>query len=414
MVKILKKCRICGNTRLEPVIDLGTQCLTGVFPSSKDEKVTSGPLELVRCSGDINTACGLVQLHHSYDRDEMYGVNYGYRSSLNITMINHLENVMELNLKLGKPSPGDLVIDIGSNDGTLLNMYPEDLNLVGIDPTAKKFGKYYKPHIKIYPDFFTAELVKKQLGRKARIVSSIAMFYDLENPIDFAQQIGEILDDGGVWVSEQSYMPVMLQNNSYDTICHEHLEYYSLRQLKWIFDKADLKIIDIELNDVNGGSIKIVTAKKQSGHSECSKIIEKILENESNMGLDRGEPYDVFQKNVSRHRDNLLSLINSVNNQGKKILGYGASTKGNVILQYCGINAKQIPFIAEVNEDKFGKYTPLTLIPIIPEQQARAMKPDYLFVLPWHFKDNFIKRESEYLKNGGKLIFPLPKIEIVD
>jgi hypothetical protein len=414
MPEMISKCRICGNTKLESMINLGNQALTGVFPASQDEKVTSGPLELVRCVRNDDSTCGLIQLHHSYNREEMYGENYGYRSSLNITMVNHLKSIMELNLKLGKPSSDDLVIDIGSNDGTLLNLYPDNLRLVGIDPTAKKFGKFYRSHIKVIPEFFTTGLVKRLFDKRAKVITSIAMFYDLENPIEFAQQISEIMDDDGIWVSEQSYMPVMLKNNSYDTICHEHLEYYSLRQLKWIFDKCDLKIIDIELNDVNGGSIKIVTAKRHSRHKECTSLIEDILQNESQMGLDHAKPYEIFRKNVSKHRDDLMSLINNLRSQDKMILGYGASTKGNVILQYCGITSKQVPFIAEVNEDKFGKFTPLTLIPIIPEKQARAMKPDYLLVLPWHFRDNFVKREENYLKGGGKLIFPLPKIEIVD
>ena len=386
-------------------------CATG----SKEQKITSGPLELVKCMPENgNLSCGLVQLRHSYDKDELYGDNYGYRSSLNNSMVQHLKEIVDSNMKLAKPANGDLVIDIGSNDGTTLNMYPDTLKLVGIDPTSKKFKAFYKPHIQVIPEFFSSGLIKKLFGdKKAKIVTSIAMFYDLEDPIDFSRQIAEIMDENGIWVSEQSYLPVMLEQNSYDTICHEHLEYYALKQLKWIFDSCDLKIISLEFNDTNGGSVKIAVAKKQSKYSECTEEIEKTLERESKMGLDTAKPFNILSDNIKKHKAELTSLLKTLNDKGKKVLGYGASTKGNVILQYCGITNKDIPYIAEVNEDKFGKYTPYTLIPIISETEAKAMNPDYFLVLPWHFRDTIIKREGNYLKNGGKIIFPLPKIEII-
>lgn len=416
MVKEISKCRICGNRNLVSIVDLGEQCLTGVFPSSREQIVTSGPLELVKCIGtDISQICGLVQLRHSYNKDELYGDNYGYRSSLNASMIEHLREIADYNIKLVKPDHKELIIDIGSNDGTLLNMYPENLQLVGIDPTIKKFKSFYKPHIQTIPDFFSSELVKEHFGdKRAKIITSIAMFYDLEDPIDFVRQITDVMDENGIWISEQSYLPVMLEMNSYDTICHEHLEYYSLRQLKWAFDKCDLKIIDIEFNDTNGGSIRVTASKKRSKYTECIELIEENLGKESRLGLDSIEPFTTLRNNMEKHKYDLLSLLRKLKNQGKKVIGYGASTKGNVILQYCGITDRDLPYIAEVNEDKFGKYTPRTLIPIISEQEAKAMKPDYFLVFPWHFRDNFLKREANFLKASGKFIFPLPEIEIID
>jgi hypothetical protein len=205
----------------------------------------------------------------------------------------------------------------------------------------------------------------------------------------------------------------MLQKNSYDTICQEHLEYYSLTHLKWAFDRCGLKIVDLEFNDTNGGSFRVAASEKHSKYPECAGLIEKTLRMEEQMGLDTTAPFDVFRKNMEKHRKDLLALLRRIKRQGKLVVGYGASTKGNVILQYCGITEDLLPFIAEVNEDKFGKFTPRTLIPIISEKEARAMNPDYLLVLPWHFRDNFVEREAEYLKKGGKLIFPLPEIEIV-
>src|SRR3989304_6255502 len=276
MYSEISRCRICGNSNLESVIDLGQQCLTGVFPRSKAEKVPSGPLELVKClEGDSEKFCGLIQLRHSYDKYEMYGDSYGYRSGLNSSMVAHLKDVANKNCKFATLNPGDLIIDIGSNDGTLLKLYPENnYLLVGIDPTAEKFRRFYPGNIKIIPDFFSSQIVKNNFGNKhAKIVSSIAMFYDLESPLDFVQQVYEILDDDGIWVLEQSYMPLMLKRNAYDTICHEHLEYYSLRQVKWMLDKVGLKILDLEFNDINGGSFKLIVAKKAFSKKERRKSI---------------------------------------------------------------------------------------------------------------------------------------------
>jgi len=412
----ISKCRICGNHELTPVLSLGVQSLTGVFPSRKDQPVTAGPLDLIKCSdkGD-GGSCGLLQLRQSYDLNEMYGLNYGYRSGLNRTMVEHLH------LKVGKICamvdirPGDLIVDIGSNDSTLLQGYPKmGCDLVGIDPTGVKFKSYYPDHIKLIPDFFSASAVRKHMGdRKARVISSVAMFYDLESPIDFMRQIHEVLADDGVWVFEQSYMPTMLEMNAYDTICHEHLEYYGLKQIKWMADQVGFKIIDVELNNVNGGSFSLMVAKKAAPYREASTLVDTILRKESDMGLHTLRPYEAFKLRVIEHRDQLVQFMERARKEKKVVLGYGASTKGNVILQFCNITASDVPFIAEVNKDKFGCFTPGTLIPIISETEARAMKPDYFMVLPWHFKDNIVAKEADYLRAGGKMFFPLPELEAI-
>jgi len=416
MYSEIKRCRICGSEDFVPIINLGVQYLTGVFPRRKEEIITSGPLELVKCNeGKADKSCGLVQLRHSYNMKEMYGNNYGYRSGLNNSMVAHLEDVVAKNLQFVDLSPGDLIIDIGSNDGTLLNKYAGNgYILAGIDPTANKFREYYNANIQSIPQFFTASEVKKHFGNKrAKIVTSIAMFYDLEDPMDFMRQIYEILDDDGIWVFEQCYFPTMMLKNAYDTICHEHLEYYTLKQVKWMLDRADFKIIEVEFNEVNGGSFKLIVSKRQSIYKECTVLIDQILRKERDLQLHSPEPFIRFKENVVKHRDELRLLLHRLKDEDKKVLGYGASTKGNVILQYCNITDDYIPCIAEVNEDKYGAYTPGTLIPIISEKQAREMNPEYYLVFPWHFRENFLKRERAYLEKGGKLIMPLPQIEVI-
>lgn len=409
----ISKCRICGNPELLPILDLGEQYLTGVFPKSPADRITRGPLKLVKCHGP--KACGLLQLEHSYDSSEMYGQNYGYRSGLNRSMVDHLRAKVAKLSGLVPLQAGDLVLDIGSNDGTSLSFYPESgPTLVGMDPTAEKFRRFYKPHINVVPDFFSASRFESEFpGRKAKIVSSIAMFYDLEEPMAFVNNIAAILAEDGIWHFEQSYMPTMLAETAYDTVCHEHLEYYGLRQIKWMLDRCGLKIIDVELNDVNGGSFAVTAARQSSSLPVNETAVNALLAAEDRVGLSTAKPYEEFRQRVFAHRDELVSLINGLVQEGAKIIGYGASTKGNVILQFCNFTKDQIPYFADVNPDKFGSFTPGTNIPIISEADAHAMNPDYFLVMPWHFRTNLLAREEAFLKRGGKMIFPLPKIEVV-
>jgi hypothetical protein len=283
-----------------------------------------------------------------------------------------------------------------------------------MDPTGVKFHKYYKSGIELIPNFFSAREFRSKIpNQKAKIVTSIAMFYDLEAPIHFMQDIESILEDDGIWVFEQSYLPLMLKTNSYDTVCHEHLEYYAMAQVQWMVERSGLKIVDVELNNINGGSFCITAAKKNSNIQVESEKIQKLIQEEYELGLHTLNPFVDFAKRAEKHRDELKDLIGKINAEGKTIYGYGASTKGNVVLQYCNLTAKDIPAIAEVNEDKFGAFTPGTRIPILSESDVRAKKPNYLLVLPWHFRESIVKREARYLAEGGSLIFPLPEIEIV-
>jgi len=392
-------------------MSLGHQVMTGTFPKSEQEEVVGGPVDLIRCSSD--QGCGLVQLRQSYDLSEMYGLNYGYRSGLNASMVSHLHSKVDDILSLGVLEKGDLIIDVGSNDATTLKRYPNDhYELVGIDPTGIKFSSYYPPGIGLIPDFFSAETVRKATqGKKAKVITAFSMFYDLEDPISFAKEIAGALDSEGVWIFEQSYMPAMLKTNSFDTICHEHLDFYGLIQIEWILKAAGLKVIDVEFNDINGGSFSITAALIESKRLHNSNVIDKILSDEKALGLNTSAPYDAFKNRIYGEQDAFMSFLRDAKQSGKTVFGLGASTKGNVLLQYYGITADLISQIGEVNEDKFGSYTPGTLIPLASESDVLDRNPDYIVILPWHFKDFFINLPA--LK-GRTLVFPLPEFEIVE
>ncbi len=409
MTKRIEKCRISGSTNLLSVLSLGDQALTGVFPASASVPVTVGPLELVWCPDS-----GLLQLAHVYEASEMYGENYGYRSGLNASMVRHLTQKIGKLEQFAELAAGDTVLDIGSNDATSLKAYQTpSLNRIGIDPTGAKFRQYYPDDIKLVPDFFNAKNFDSVSKERAKIITSIAMFYDLEDPIAFARDIKASLAPDGVWHFEQSYMPSMLRLTSYDTICHEHVEYYSLQVVERILDAADMKVLDVQMNAVNGGSFAVTAGHKSSPLKANRAVIDWLLSQEDRMGLATPKPYREFEERVFRHREDLRRLLTALRDDGKRILGYGASTKGNVVLQFCGIGPDLVEAIAEVNPDKFGHVTPGTHIPIVSEADALKMKPDYYLVLPWHFKDNILQREQKFLADGGKMIFPFPEIEIV-
>ena len=405
----LAECRIGGGSTLIPVLDLGRQALTGVFPKQRDAVVTEGPLRLVWCPDS-----GLLQLAHSYSLDQMYGDNYGYRSGLNRSMVRHLEQKIHELERFSGLASGDSVLDIGSNDATSLKAYATSgLTRIGMDPSGLKFKEYYPDDIRLVPDFFSAKSYFAAGGKPAKIITSIAMFYDLESPIAFASQIAEALAPDGVWHFEQSYMPSMLRTTSYDTVCHEHLEYYSFGVVQRILAAAGMRAVDVKMNAVNGGSFAVTAVKKSDSRRGSEAVIGWLLEQEGRMGLDTPRPFREFEDRVFRHRADLVRLLKTLAADGKKVLGYGASTKGNVVLQFCGITTAELPAIAEVNVDKFGAFTPGTGIPIISEAEARAMKPDYFLVLPWHFKEGIVQREAEFLASGGRMIFPFPEIEII-
>ena len=405
----IERCRVGGGSTLINVLDLGEQALTGVFPKSVDTPVTKGPLRLVWCPES-----GLLQLAHSYDLGEMYGENYGYRSGLNASMVRHLTQKVHHLERYAGLGAGDAVLDIGSNDCTSLKAYSTpSLHRTGIDPTGAKFRQYYPDDVALIPDFFSAAAYRQGGGQPAKIITSIAMFYDLEDPIAFAREIEQVLAPGGIWHFEQSYMPSMLRMTSYDTVCHEHLEYYSLGVINRVLDAAGMRAVDVKMNAVNGGSFAVTAVRKSDARRSPDAVLDWLLGQEDRMSLDTPRPYREFEDRVYRHRADLMRLLKTLAADNKLVAGYGASTKGNVVLQFCGVTPAELPVIAEVNPEKFGSFTPGTNIPILSEAEVKAMRPDYYLVLPWHFKEGIVQREAEFLANGGRMIFPFPEIEIV-
>lgn len=409
-------CRVCGSSALTPVIDLGDQHLQGSFvkPGKELPPTRKIPTRLVRCDPmKDEQACGLVQMEHTVPPEVLYSA-YWYRSGTNNTMRQHLKGIAEEAASLvGKAAA--CVLDIGCNDGTLLMSYPAEFQKFGIDPSDVVLEIHDDLQI-VQAIFPSEELAERLEGKKVDIVTSIAMFYDLESPTQFTQNVKSILDAEGIWIFEMSYMPTMLSMTSYDTICHEHLEYYSLSVIEYVMKQAGMRIFNVSQNPINGGSLRCYATHADNftfKKDEWVHNVKRTRQEEFDLGLDTEKPYKNFQDRVNVHKEELVSLLKGLKNQGKKIHIYGASTKGNTILQWCDIDNRIIDFAAERNPDKYGAHTLGTDIPIISEAESRAMNPDYYLVLPWHFKEEFIVREREALNRGIGFIFPLPTIETI-
>lgn len=412
----LESCRVCGSPDLVSILDLGTQALSGRFPSAEGDDPPRAPLELVRCNDTQDpNACGLLQLGHSVAPDELYLHGYGYRSGINRTMREHLRGIVQQVRERVTLAADDVVLDIGSNDGTLLQYYETPgLRRIGIDPAGEQFAHHYPAKTHLVCDYFSAaNYASVSPATPAKAITSIAMFYDLETPRRFVADIERILHPDGIWVMEQSYLPAMLRMNAFDTICHEHLGYYALKQIAWMLERHALKILDIEFNESNGGSFRVYIAHRDSPHTANHAAIDQALCTEKRAALDTARPYREFVQRVLGARNELCDFLNAEKAKKKSIHLYGASTKGNVLLQFFGIDYTQIVAAADRNPEKWGHRTPGTRIPIISETEARNAKPDYFLVLPWHFRKEFIAREAGFLSSGGKFVFPLPELELV-
>ena len=413
-------CRICGS-ELVDVMDLGDQCIAGAFRPPGGARIPEPrlPLQLVRCDPLSSPgACGLLQLRHTVPGPVLYS-SYWYRSGINRTMTENLHEIARHAVgAVGGLEAGDLVLDVGCNDGTLLDGYasaPSEMTRLGMDPsdvTRYAIAKGYD----VVNDFFTYEsLAARFPGRRARVITSIAMFYDLEHPAEFVTDIARSLSDDGIWVSEFSYMPTMLETGSFDTVCHEHLEYYSLAVIERLFGDAGLELRRAELNDVNGGSIRLFAGHAGSGPlgPEDPAALDALRQREEALRLTTSEPYEAFARRALKTREDLLSLLRSLKDEGKTIHIYGASTKGNTTLQFAGIDRSLVDCAADRNPDKWGSETIGTHIPIVSEEESRSRAPDYYLVLPWHFLDEFLEREVEFFARGGKFIIPLPDVRVI-
>jgi SAM-dependent methyltransferase len=414
-------CRVCGSPELAPVLDLGEQSIAGAFPEPGAEPPVKRaiPLELVRCDMTRNQdGCGLVQLRHTVPGPVLYQ-SYWYRSGVNQTMTRNLHGIAQATEELAGLEAGDLVIDIGCNDGTLFDGYAtRNVRFLGFDPsdvTRYAIEKGYG----VERDFFSARSLKRRYpDQRAKAISSVAMFYDLEDPAAFVRDVADSLAEDGVWVMELHYLPTMLEMNAFDVIVHEHLEYYSLAVIERLLAQAGLSATAAELNEVNGGSIRLFISHAgrrtgATGSTEATERLQELRVREFEMALDSPAPYESFSANVERIRRELKDFCETVTAEGKTIHIYGASTKGNTILQSAGLDRRLIPYAADRNPDKWGSKTIATDIPIISEEESRAMKPDYYLVLPWHFLDEFLERERAYLEGSGRFVVPLPEVRVI-
>ena len=407
---LVTTCRICGENKFVQIIDFGNVALTGVFEKNGDS-VPLEPMILVRCDD-----CSYVQLAHTYRSEALYGDSYGYESHLNKSMVDHLQQKASiLERKYLDSSSNKIVVDIASNDGTFLSGFSStELIKIGIDPLIAVVSDYYPVGAHRIASFFNSKAYFDKFDKPARLVTSMSVLYDLDDPIAFAKEIFSVLEDGGIWHSEQSYLPTMVETMSYDTVCHEHSSYFSLHDLKRIFDASGFQILEASLNSVNGGSIAI-SAIKSNEQVIQDPFVKLLLDNEIADGYQDGSRLARFAGDAEKHRAQLWNLVNDYKKAGFVIKGLGASTKGNVLLQWLNLDSEIITSIGEVNPRKFGKRTPGTNIPIVDEKDVLSSDPKntIILVLPWHFRDGMTQRAAEFLKDGGRLLYPLPDIQLV-
>jgi len=409
---IHESCRVCRHKPLEPIISLGMQSLID-FIDSKPQKIFVAPLDLVFCNKKKG-GCGLLQLKHTVPADLLYR-KFWYKSGVNQTMRDALSEIVERVEKLVNLQSKDIVVDIGSNDGTLLRSYSvKDLLLVGFDPATNLLEEAKKGTTKIINDFFNFEKFNHVFGRKkANVVTSIAMFYDLEEPNKFVEDIVKILDKDGAFIIQMNYLKSMLENNAFDNIVHEHIEYYSLKSLEYLLEKHNLVVFDVELNEINGGSIRAYIKHKDCKKYHIKDQVSLLRKEEEEMGLEDQKIYKKFAQRINNLKGKTYEFIKREVVDGKKVYVYGASTRGSTLLQFFNLDHKLIQSAADRNPTKWGKKIVGTEIPIISEEQARIEKPDYFLVLPWYFLREFKIREQEYLDGGGKFIVPLPSFKII-
>ena len=398
------KCRNCKSKRLIRIVKIGEQPLSGFFYKSKKKNLKKYSLDLFKCS-----QCNLIQLKNTIEIRKMYGSHYGYKTSVSKMMISHLKKKIKRVLAMKILKKGDQILDIGSNDGSFLKLLGKNFNRWGIDPSAKKFKSYYKGMNLITNFFSKKDIIKKSNDKniKFSLISSFAIFYDVEDPNSFCKDVEELLDDNGIWICEFSYLPLMLKNLTFDQICHEHIMYYTLTVFEKILKNNNLKVIDAQLNEINGGSIELIISKKNCKRKIKKGIIDKLKNDEKKINK---TSYHNFSKRILKIKYDLNDFIN----KKYPIAAYGASTKGNIVLNYAKLDSKKISYICDANNNKFGKFTPGSNIKIISKQKMRLLNPKYMLVLIWSFRSEIIKEELNYLKKGGNLIFHLPKFHMIN
>ena len=404
----IKNCRNCKNTELFDLFSLGKISFTGRFPNTIRQNVPKAYLNVLMCK-----KCKLVQLDRNFDLNYLYGKSYGYRTGINKTMTDHVKKIVRKCSTLVKLKSKQYVLDIGSNDATLLNFYANDIIKVGVDPLVNKYKKFYKKiNYKISNFFKIKDIEKIKIKKNFKIISALSVFYDLRDPNKFIKEIKKILDDNGVFVLEHVDLYYIIKNNIFDTICHEHLVFYSTKIIIEMMKNNDLKVFNHEYNEINGGSSRYYICHSKTNF-KVSKNIKKVLLRENLQGIGLKKTYKLFFTKILNEKIKLIKLIKKIKNEKQDIHGYGASTKGNVLLQFYNINNKVVNYIADRNPLKWNSFTPGTRIKIISESQSRKIKPHFYLVLPWHFKNEILIREKNIRKKGTKFIFPLPKVRVV-
>jgi hypothetical protein len=396
-------CRVCGSTDLKTVVDLGKLYPSGFLKPdeklSEDDKV---PLVACRCED-----CKLVQLKYTVELDEMYR-QYWYSSSLNKSMVSSLHEIVEevegrINL-----TDEDYIVDIGANDGTMLQMYNHGIK-IGFDPALN----LHKPNCHTFiNDYFTAEAYWKVTDKKAKVVTAIAMYYDLPDPVGFTKDVASILEEDGLFVVQFTDLLAMFTLTAYDSFCTEHLEYYTLQNVVDIFEKAGLRVIDVSYNDVNGGSVRVTAVHNDNIHMASKRVTISLVEEFNYFST---HDFDFFNKNIDETKMKVSGFLAWAKKTGNVVHMLGASTKGNTLIQHCEINPDLVPFAGEVNPEKFGLRTAGSNIEIISEDESLIKHPDYLLCPIWHFKNSILNNPKikDYLNSGGHLVFPLPKFTVV-
>ena len=405
----IKFCRNCKNNKFFNILSLGKMSFTGKFSKSFFHNIPSAYLNLLLCK-----RCKLVQLDRSFNQKYLYGKDYGYRTGINNTMTNHVKKAVKKCSALVGLKSNDHVLDIASNDATLLSFFKKNIITVGIDPLVNKYKKFYKKiNHKISNIFQIKDIRKLNLKKKFKIISAFSVFYDLKSPNNFIKGVKSILDKEGIFVLEHADLLSIIKNNLFDTICHEHIEYYSTKVIIEMMNRNRLKVFDHEFNSINGGSSRYYICHQKANYKMKQKKINSLLLKEKKIGIHSKKIYKVFFKKILEEKNKLKNLIKKIKGKKLTIHGYGASTKGNVILQFFNINNKDIDCIADRNPLKYNLFTPGTKIKIVSENYSRKLKPNYYLVLPWHFKREILLREKKIRKKGTRFIFPLPKIKVV-
>jgi len=419
MYKEINGCRACHSQELISVLTLGNLAVSDFVDNPKIDTGIKAPLELILCDPK-SSGCGLLQLRHTVSNEAMYR-NYWYRSGINQTMIDELEDISLRAANIAGLRSGDFVIDIGANDGTLLRGYKvQGLNTIGFEPANNLYDYGKIGTTKIVNDFFNHAAWATSFGqRKAKVITAIGMFYDLDDPNSFLDDVCKCLDDSGVFIVQMMYMPIALERNAFDGICHEHLEFYTMKSLENLLHRHGLEVFDVQMREeINEGSVRFYICKKTAlaekfNSSESKRRVSQLRISEEEMQLEELSTYKKFVQRVENARDLTLNFLRQQIANGKKIHGYAASTKGNTTLQYYEITSDLVEVIADRNPTKWGKFTVSSGIPIISESDSRAQNPDYYFVLAWHFLPEFIARESEFLERGGQFIVSMPDFRII-